>query len=278
MNLHEAVERVGSYERELMDALYTVDRAADAIDEASAEVVDRHGGRYNSIVTAADEAADGDIRYRMNWLYPGDGLMTEEGEDVEGERTWKADPIDGTTNFENGSNFWSISLSLEDGGEPLVGVVHSPGQALGKTYFAAAGEGAYLMEDGDIQQLAVNDRELPGSIVTTKQADFYPGEWERDARMNEALTKEKEANIRVYNSGALENCMVAEGVAAGFVSHIESPWDFGAAQLIVEEAGGEVSVENTHREKPEYSDNRQVVTSNGVVHETLLDLAEEHLQ
>lgn len=272
MRREDVIRHVDDYNEELENALYAANAASMQIDEASSDITGRHRDNYNSIVTEADERADEAVRSFLEARHPEDGIVSEEGEDVEGDRVWVVDPLDGSTNFENGSDWWSTSIGLEEDGEPVVGVVHSPESALGKTYFAARDGGAYLLEDGELETLEVNHRELPGSIVISKLADFYPGEIERDISINRELATQKNANIRVYNSGALENCLVAEGVASGFVSHIESPWDYAAAQLIVEEAGGETSV------KPSFHGNSQVVASNPEVHEDLVELAEEHLE
>jgi fructose-1,6-bisphosphatase/inositol monophosphatase family enzyme len=276
MRRADVVGQVDSYTEELATALYAAEEAGIQIDAASSEITGRHGD-YNSIKTEADERSDTAIRRVIGSEYPEDGLVSEEGEDVEGDRVWAVDPLDGTTNFENGEDHWSVAIGLIEDGEPVMSVVHSPEAALGRTYFAARDGGAYRLEDGVLEALEVSDRDLSGSIVISKLADFYTGEWERDVRVNEAL-KEHEANIRVYNSGALENCMVAEGVAAGFISHIEGVWDSVTASLVVEEAGGETRVRNTHQDKPEWEENREVVASNGVVQEQLEQLAEQHLE
>ena len=58
--------------------------------------VERKGD--GSPVTAADLAAEALVRERLAATHPGDGIIGEEDDDVDGStgRRWVVDPIDGT--------------------------------------------------------------------------------------------------------------------------------------------------------------------------------------
>jgi fructose-1,6-bisphosphatase/inositol monophosphatase family enzyme len=206
MRRADVVGQVDSYTEELATALYAAEEAGIQIDAASSEITGRHGD-YNSIKTEADERSDTAIRRVIGSEYPEDGLVSEEGEDVEGDRVWAVDPLDGTTNFENGEDHWSVAIGLIEDGEPVMSVVHSPEAALGRTYFAARDEGAYRLEDGVLEALEVSDRDLSGSIVISKLADFYTGEWERrEGQRGAKGTRSEHPGLQLRRAGELYGC------------------------------------------------------------------------
>ena len=46
--------------------------------------------------------------------------------------------------------------------------------------------------------------------------------------------------LRMFQSSALELCLLAEGKIDGYLHPTDKPWDMAAAGLIVQEAGGRV--------------------------------------
>ncbi|MBN2317098.1 MAG: hypothetical protein JXM79_24440, partial [Sedimentisphaerales bacterium] len=46
--------------------------------------------------------------------------------------------------------------------------------------------------------------------------------------------------LRLFQSSALELCLLAEGKIDGYLHPTDNPWDMAAAGLIVQEAGGQV--------------------------------------
>ena len=94
-----------------------------------------------SPVTAADLAAEARVRERLAATHPGDGIIGEEDDDVEGStgRRWVVDPIDGTKAFTKGVPLYATLIALIDDHGPAVGVIHLP--ALGETIAAGRGLG-----------------------------------------------------------------------------------------------------------------------------------------
>lgn len=101
----------------------------------------KHDG---SEVTAADRAAEEHVRAAIADAFPDDGILGEEGEDRPSRsgRRWVVDPIDGTRSFASGVPLYSMLLTLEDDGVPVLGCVHLPMQA--ETLVAASGAGAWV--------------------------------------------------------------------------------------------------------------------------------------
>src|SRR5512143_1421241 len=59
---------------------------------------------------------------------------------------WIVDPIDGTRGFTRGGSFWGPLVALEHEGAVVAGAMAMP--ALGETYWAARGRGAWTARAG----------------------------------------------------------------------------------------------------------------------------------
>jgi len=78
--------------------------------------------------------------------------------------------------------------------------------------------------------------------------------------------------VRRLGSAALDLCYVAAGRLDGFWETDLKPWDIAAGALIVSEAGGRVSsMDGT----PFTSRGRQVLASNGAIHDAMLEIIRE---
>ena len=97
-----------------------------------------------SVVTAADKAAEDDLRRVIEANFPGHRVFGEEGggeEDICRGPVWLIDPIDGTNNFVHALPTWGVSAGLIRDGRPALGVIYYP--VLRETYRAIAGQGAW---------------------------------------------------------------------------------------------------------------------------------------
>ncbi len=81
------------------------------------------------MVTDADQASEALIVAELRGAFPNHGLLSEEGggyEASESSLRWIVDPLDGTTNFAHGLPTFAVSIGLEDGHSPIVGVIYDP--------------------------------------------------------------------------------------------------------------------------------------------------------
>ena len=143
---------------------------------------------------------------------------------------WVIDPIDGTVNYLYDLPHWAVSLGVEVGGRTAAGVVHAP--ALGITYTATAGGGAYL--DG---------RRLRCSAVTdlgqTLVATGFGYAADRRARQAEILLRvlPRVRDIRRYGAASLDLCATGAGLVDAYYERGLNPWDLSAGGLIAAESG-----------------------------------------
>src|SRR6185437_2981823 len=184
-----------------------------------------------SPVTVADRDNERLIREAIEREFPEDGILGEEGTSKAGTsgRRWIVDPIDGTRDFVRGNRFWCVLIAVEADGESLAGVAHFP--MLDETYWAAAGDGAYL-----------HDERLHASGRTAmSECSFHANGLQlAEARPHiptVVALMQRSWSVRAYG-GALDACMVAAGKVDIWFEPKVAPWDVAALKLIVEEAGG----------------------------------------
>jgi myo-inositol-1(or 4)-monophosphatase len=84
----------------------------------------------------------------------------------------------------------------------------------------------------------------------------------------------KVQGLRRTGTAALDLCYVAAGRFDGFWEVALNPWDMAGGVVILREAGGEVT---DFRGAPHSIYGRELVASNGHVHQAILDLLQEDL-
>jgi histidinol-phosphatase len=208
-----------------------------------------------SPVTAADRAAEDEIIRVIRAAFPEHAILGEEGGARGGGSVrWIVDPIDGTRGFARGGMMWGPMIALEIAGELVVGAMALP--ALGRTYWAARGQGAW--RDGT--RLAVS------AIAGLDDATLSIGELRRLGALPgvQALIA-RAASTRSY--GDLAGCaMVLDGRAEVWIEGGVATWDVAAPAILIREAGGRFSDWNG---TPSH-ETGSCIASNGALHELVL--------
>jgi len=75
--------------------------------------------------------------------------------------------------------------------------------------------------------------------------------------------------VRRLGSAAIDLCYVAAGRLDGFWERDLNAWDIAGGALLVEEAGGTIT---NFQGQPFHSRGRDVVASNGHIHQAMLDV------
>ena len=220
------------------------------------------------VVTCADIASEKLIVEGLRKAFPTHSIRTEEAGLIEGSDSryrWIIDPVDGTVNFSRGIPFWGISVALFFEGKPLVAVVNLP--RLGEVYTASKGAGAYM----NGKAIHVSCEKDPVHAIVSN-GDFNVGDVAKiNAQNSNNFAREAETfeRVKCFGSAVIEGCFTACGRLDCFVMTMSYPWDIAAIALIVEEAGGK----STHIDGTpmQFVDAEQVVFSNGILHQTLID-------
>lgn len=226
----------------LRDATTTI--AEDAAREIMRIYAGDHGVRDKddrSPVTDADHAAEAVILAGLRKLTP-DAVIIAEEEVAAGripsldcKAFWLVDPLDGTKEFIKRNGEFTVNIALVENGRPILGIVLAP--ATETLWRGAKGLGADKRE-GKGAFTPMKTRTPPPEGLTACASRSHGTFSDLDIWFrNNNLTV---AN-RVEAGSSLKFCLIAEGKAdiyPRFGPTME--WDTGAAQGVLEAAGGEV--------------------------------------
>lgn len=192
-------------------------------------------------VTNADLASEAAVRAAIRDRRPNDAITGEEFAAQAGtnaEYYWSIDPLDGTVNFTRGFPNWATSVGVKSlvTGEWLAGAVVAP--ALGLTYFAKRGGGAWVIRGERKTQLHGPDATRETKIIAT---GFSYSAEERVEQFAKLVTLMPDfVDLRRMGAAALDICAVAEGSIDVYYEPGIKEWDWAAAMIIAEEAGLQV--------------------------------------
>ncbi len=190
----------------------------------------------SSPLTAADLASHEYLVAALLPLLPGVPVVSEESEQVAGgpipSRFWLVDPLDGTKEFIKATDEFTVNIALVDCGRPVLGVVHAP--ALDRTYYAATGHGSWTVAAGHPPARISCRRWNPSNLAMVASKDHA------GPLVKTLLQRLPQASLQSMGS-SLKFCLVAEGKADIYLRDLPTmEWDTGAAQCVVETAGGSV--------------------------------------
>lgn len=211
------------------------------------------------LVTEVDKACEALIVATIREMFPDHDFLAEENlyESRQSRFRWIIDPLDGTTNYAHGFPWFCVSIALEADGDVQVGVIYHP--VMDELFTAIKGEGAFL----NGVPIHVSRRQpLRNCLLATG----FPYDRTRDNEnnFNNFLNFQFAARaIRRAGAAALDLAYVAAGRLDGYWEVKLKPWDVAAGQLLVREAGGEVT--NHAGELYSVFDHR-ILASNGLIH------------
>ena len=222
------------------------------------------------LVTAVDHAAETAIVECLGRLQPAAPILAEERGLVVGSRTdcrFIVDPLDGTTNFAHGFPIFSVSIAYEQNGEIVAGAVLDPVRE--ELFTAEAGAGAHL--NGARIQVS-RTREIENALLATG-FPYSRAAMDRALDLFVRIIRRARA-VRRAGSAALDLCSLAAGRLDAFWEETLRAWDTAAGELIVREAGGQVS---DFDGGPFTNGGPTLAASNGLLHPALLELLAEAL-
>jgi myo-inositol-1(or 4)-monophosphatase len=177
-----------------------------------------------TLVTACDRWSDQAIVEGLQELYPGEGVLSEEGDRhlPATPACWVVDPLDGTTNFAAGIPYWSISLARFEGGRPVLGILDVP--PLGQRIIAKAGLGVW--RNGErIDPPALKAH--PGGCVSLCS---------RSIRVLQKFPDRPfPGKVRLFGVASLNLVSVATGQTVAALEATPKIWDLAAAWLVLQE-------------------------------------------
>lgn len=226
--------------------------------------------RAHDYVSYVDRESERRVVEALRQLLPEAGFITEEGSaGWQGERySWVVDPLDGTTNYIHDVVPYCVSIALRSRDELLLGVVYEP--VRDECFYAWKGGGAY------VNGVRMHVSDVP-SLDEAYLVVELPYDAERYARTGEHLIHRlygRVAAIRMNGSAALALCYVAAGRYDAWLEAFIGRWDFSAAALMVQEAGGQAT---DFYGSPSFLEGHHIVATNGALHGPLLEILREAL-
>lgn len=190
-------------------------------------------GAHADFVTEADVAVQAFLLEELAKACPGASFFAEEAEgNVLGDGlTFIIDPIDGTTNYFRRRRCSAISIGAVEGKRPVFGAIYDPYRD--EMYHAERGRGAFCGDD----RLHVSDTPFERAVIGFGTAPYYSDLFELTGRTVGMLLPQI-ADFRRTGSACIDLCDVAAGRSDGHFEWRLQPWDYCAATLLVEEAGG----------------------------------------
>lgn len=220
------------------------------------------------LVTEFDKQSEEIILSAIQREFPGQAILAEESgrNRSVSKYQWVVDPLDGTTNFANGIPHFSVTMALYKSNLPVLGVTYDP--LRDEMFSAESGHGATLNNRPIHTSPRTN---LAQAVLSTN----FPYDLRTNSRNNFAQFTQFQLRTRAVRhlaSSALDCAWTAMGRLDGYWELGVQPWDIAAGVLLVNEAGGRVTL----IDGDEYHlSNDTIVVSNGLLHEQILRVLHE---
>lgn len=245
-------------------AIDTAKKAGKAVFELSKGEIKYEMKKRRDILAEADLKSEKIIIDSITKSFPDHSILSEEaGENFgKSDYLWVIDPIDGTINFSRRIKEYCISIALDKSGKTILGVIYEPYND--RLYVAEKGKGAFLND----QKVKVSTEINPINMLLAADNTSDP---ELRTKNYKILVKvcNDFRHIRILGSGALHVARVATGSIDAYYHTHCNYWDYAAANLLLEEAGGVVTDMAGNKFT---KDSKDIFVSNGKVHDKILKL------
>ena len=143
---------------------------------------------------------------------------------------WLVDPIDGTYDYINDLDEFTINAGLILNRKPVAGLIYAPSK---KRMFYSYGKGnAYELTDGKLINLKCNFDTKKDSIKFVSYSNKIKPEIEK-------IYKDIGVKDFVRMKSSLKFCVVASGEFDGYIAEARAcEWDIAAGHAILQDAGG----------------------------------------
>lgn len=156
------------------------------------------------------------------------GFIGEENVDSQKELTFIIDPLDGTSNYAIGFEYFSILITLYTENEVQIGLVYYP---IGETYYwSIKGHGSFKVDKKGIEtKLLIKPKKLSELILVSNLDGFlmFKNDFIRSLR-----------GKRMLNGIGMELALITEGIFDIQLNDHPRLWDIAGLTLIIKEAGG----------------------------------------
>ena len=191
----------------------------------------------NTPVSNGDLEVNKFITKKISEITPDIPIISEETSDNKNNSTlkdfWLVDPIDGTYDYINDLEEFTINAGLIINNKPVAGLINAPAK---RRMFYAYGEGnAYELSNGKIVNLNYKTIKNNQSLKFISYSNKIKPEIQKIYK-NLGVTE----NVKMKSS--LKFCVVATGEYDGYVAEPRAyEWDIAAGHAILLSAGGSIT-------------------------------------
>ncbi len=222
----------------LIDTFLKAGKIAKEISERGVKITIKSD---KSPVTAGDLAVDKLLKAKINNCTPDIPIISEETVDLkidnDSKNFWLIDPIDGTRDYINKRNEYTLNAALIINLKPVIGIIYAP--AKDRLFFSYGKNLAYEISEGKEKSLNC-EKKNKNEIIGLENSGSTP---------TEVLEIYKRYNVSrtIKMSSSLKFCILASGEADIYAAKARAfEWDIAAGHTILEHAGGTIT---THEER-----------------------------
>ena len=213
-------------------------------------------------VTNADLKTEKVLLETLQYYYPNATYITEEQENISGgDEIIVIDPIDGTTNFIHGIPMFGIVIGHVLKGEVTDGIIFNP--VLNEFYWASKGKGAWCNN----KRLRVSKRQDLFSCLIGNGIPYANNAYPNYLNEIDNIAKNS-CGIRRLGAVSIDLAYLASGKLDAFWERNLNLWDMSSGVLLVNEAGGRVTLPDGNKWTTE---SRDILASNGLIHEEIVN-------
>lgn len=221
------------YATELSCACAAAKMAGDFLRGKFADPREVNASLPHDLKLQLDKDAQELIAANLRSEFPHYSILGEEGDcgSAEADCVWIVDPLDGTVNYFYGIPIFCVSIALRVRGKIVLGCVYDPMQ--NECFTAVAGGEAQL----NGQTVRVSSRSSMAEAVVFVGHGTHDGSGAEGVRRFAHISSQVR-KVRILGSAALTLCYIAAGRFDAYIENRINLWDFAAAQVILESAGG----------------------------------------
>ena len=225
----------------LISTFFEAGKVSREISEAGVNVTIKPD---KSPVTNGDIAVDQILKKKIKSLTPNIPIISEESVDfnvkIKHKDFWLIDPIDGTRDYINKKDEYTLNAGLIVDLKPVAGIIYAPKK---DRLFFSFGEGkAYEIHNNKTIDLTCKKKNI-STIIGLENSGITPSEVLK-------IYKTHNVSKKIRMSSSLKFCILAAGEADIYAANARAyEWDIAAGHAILIHAGG---ILTTQEEKEIY--------------------------
>ena len=191
----------------------------------------------NTPVSNGDLEVNKFISNKISEITPNLPIISEETSDNKDKLNlkdfWLVDPIDGTYDYINNLEEFTINAGLIINNKPVAGLINAPAK---KRMFYSYGKGSsFELTDEILTNLDCSKKNIKNSNKFVSYSNNLKPEIEK-------IHKKMKVTEHVRMKSSLKFCVIATGEYDGYIAEPRAcEWDIAAGHAILENAGGSVT-------------------------------------